>query len=111
MRWGDIIYNLKDTPVYTSFDRAAKQIEPLKAYCPPESGKEITGIIYSYNGTEIFMGQDNFLYTENDLTAIENMGAIQIGYRVINKDTGMEEGYFNISGLDTNKMKEGGLKR
>lgn len=111
LRWGDIIYNLKDTPVYTSFDRAAKQIEPLKAYCPPESGKEITGIIYSYNGTEIFMGQDNFLYTENDLTAIENMGAIQIGYRVINKDTGMEEGYFNISGLDTNKMKEGGLKR
>ncbi len=111
LRWGDVVYNKPGSKVYRSFDRAAKENEPLTPYCEAESGKEITGIIYSYNGTEIFLGNDNFLYTEADLVAIENMGAVQIGYRAINKDTGIEEGYFNMSSLDTSKLEERGRGR
>lgn len=98
---GDVFTTKMDSEIYTNMYDAAKSENGLHAYFASDSNREVTGLVYDYNGTSILLDENDPDF-EAQKTALESNGAVLVAVRSENeaaKDTGASEGYWNVSDI------------
>lgn len=104
---GGIFTTDENAPIYTNMYDAAQETNGKNAYFEANSNREITAIVYEYNGSKILLDMNDPEY-EAKKTALETNGAVAVAVRSQNEqsqDLNNYEGYYNIDDISMGGRK------